>query len=94
MEEENYWKLRKDYDRKRDLLGQGGFGTVFKGKLVHRRTEKIEKAVAIKRIEKVRITSTSQEAAISVNRELAQKKLNHPNVAKLLFVDDEEEDFL
>ena len=97
MEEESGWKIRKDYDSTRDLLGRGGYGAVFRGKLVNLNNEIIEKIIAIKQIDKAKIfnqTSAAEQAAISVNIEMIQKKLNHPNVVKLLLADDEENDFL
>lgn len=73
-----------------DILGQGGFGTVFKGTLrISVDTDDgVETSVAIKRLEKARLNET-----ITVDRELVQKKLNHPNVVKLYHV-EENENFL
>ncbi len=84
------WKIL-DYDRK-DKLGQGGFGTVFKGKLRNNQNG-IEVGVAIKRIEKARLDNNETEFK-SVSRELTLKKLTHRNVVKLLLFDDQDEDFL
>ena len=84
------WKIL-DYDRK-DKLGQGGFGTVFKGKLRNNQNG-IEVGVAIKRIEKARLDNNETEFK-SVSRELTLKKLAHRNVVKLLHFDDQDGDFL
>ena len=55
------------------LIGKGGFGTVFEGVWC-------EKLVAIKRIALSNIASNERE-------EEALKKLDHPNVIKLLHVE-------
>lgn len=98
MEEECCWKLNKDYDRKNDFLGRGSYGAVFKGKLISN-DGNIEKVVAIKRIDKAMLMdeityqTEMDTSGMLVIRELIQKKLNHPNVVKLLHV-DEDNDFL
>lgn len=84
------WKIL-DYDRK-DKLGQGGFGTVFKGK-IRNNQDGIEVGAAIKRIEKARLDNNETEFK-SVGRELTLKKLRHRNVVKLLVFEDQDEDFL
>ena len=69
------------YDR-RDILGDGGFGVVFKGNF-----DGVD--VAIKRIELARLRSTT-----FTDREIKyQREMNHPNVVKLLHV-EEDENFL
>ncbi len=78
------------YERK-DLLGSGGFANVFKGRL---KTETVggeiidEREVAIKRIELAK-----KENQLFGERESEQRKLDHPNVVKLLHV-EEDDDFL
>jgi serine/threonine protein kinase len=57
------------------LIGKGGFGTVFEGVWC-------EKLVAIKRIALSNIASNERE-------EEALKKLDHPNVIKLLLVESD-----
>ena len=64
----------KDLDKNK-LLGQGGFGKVFEA--VWR-----DKPVAIKRIPLSDITSNERE-------EEALKKLDHPNIIKLLHVESD-----
>lgn len=85
------WEMMEDYDRKK-ILGQGGFGAVFKGKLKNIQ-DGIEVDVALKRIERVRLDNDETEFK-SVGRELTLKKLNHRNVVKLLHFNDQDEDFL
>ncbi len=60
---------------KNKILGQGGYGTVYEG--VWR-----GKPVAIKRIQLSDIASSERE-------EEALKKLDHPNVIKLLHVESD-----
>jgi serine/threonine protein kinase len=57
------------------LIGKGGFGTVFEGVWCG-------KPVAIKRIPLSDITSNERE-------EKALKKLDHPNVIKLLHIESD-----
>ena len=64
----------RDLDKNK-ILGQGGFGTVFEG--VWR-----GKPVAIKRIQLSDIASSERE-------EEALKKLDHPNIIKLLHVESD-----
>ena len=71
---------------KKDILGQGGFGFVFKGKLVHSKGDN-EVDVAIKRLQTATLSKTFRE------RELKQKELNHQNVVKLYHV-EENNDFM
>ena len=69
-----------------DILGQGGFGFVFKGKLIHYKGDN-EVDVAIKRLQKANLSRTFKE------RELKQKELDHQNVVKLFHV-EENDDFV
>lgn len=71
---------------KEDILGQGGFGFVFKGKLVLPEGDD-EVDVAIKRLQTATLSKTFRE------RELKQKELNHQNVVKLYHV-EENNDFM
>jgi serine/threonine protein kinase len=58
---------------KKQILGQGGYGIVYKGLWG-------EEAVAVKRIQSANTESNEKE-------EEALKSLNHPNVIKLLDVE-------
>ena len=84
-----------DYDRGH-ILGQGGYGTVFKGKLVQRSSDIQVINVAIKRLEKAMLNQQDDETTISmIDRELViQKKLDNPNIVKLLYVEKHDENFL
>ena len=53
---------------RRNRLGEGGYGSVFHGKFNG-------KKVAVKRVELLKVVE---------NEELALKKLDHPNIIKLL----------
>lgn len=80
---------RLDYDRK-DILGQGAYGVVFKGKL----KTKVDKDngifidVAIKRLEIDR-----RETRVSWGREMTLKNLTHPNVVQV-YVEEKDQYFL
>ncbi len=80
----NEWKI--NYDKK-DILGRGNYGIVYKGKLVNLNNDSVFFDVAIKRLVSAMLAKPS-----SVERELEQRKLDHPNVVKLLH-DEEDEDF-
>jgi len=69
-----------------DILAKGGFGFVFKGKLIHSKGDN-EVDVAIKRLQTADLSKTFRE------RELKQKELNHQNVVKLYHV-EEDGDFM
>lgn len=64
------------FDR-RDILGHGGYGVVFKGNI-----DRAE--VAIKRIELARLTPTTFR---EMNH---QREMDHPNIVKLLHVEKDE----
>ncbi len=78
-----------DYD-KNHILGRGGFAIVYRGKLVKNNGDDGQKAdVAIKRIQK-NLKHQNYET-ISMEREfIIQKKLNHPNIVKLLHIEQDE----
>ena len=65
-----------------DILGQGGFGSVFQGKWVP--SDGNEVKVAIKRLQKATLSQTFRE------REQKQKELDHSNVVKLFHVEEDE----
>lgn len=90
---EDEWKIL-DYD-KNQILGQGSYGTVFKGRLVKKNGDDAQVLdVAIKRLEKLNLNYKNDDA-ISMERKLIkQKKLNHPNVVKFLHSEEQDDDFL
>lgn len=67
----------------KEILGRGGFATVFKGELRIKTQDHVSETkvpVAIKRIERAVLDLHPQFR----ERELEQMKLDHPNVVKLL----------
>jgi len=78
--------IKSDFTRK-DILGKGAYGVVFKGILVDNDGVKV-KDVAIKRFEIAR-----EETDVSSSREIMLKRLNHPNVVQL-YVEEEDANFL
>lgn len=78
------------------MLGKGGYATIFKGKLmIANKSEGVRRVaeVAIKQLEKLKLNQCDE--TISMDRELQiQKRLDHPNVVKLLHFEDQHEDFL
>ncbi len=73
----------------KEILGRGGFATVFKGELTVKTQDHVSETkipVAIKRIERARLDLHPQFK----ERELEQMKLDHPNVVKLLDVDQDD----
>ncbi len=78
--------IKSDFTRK-DILGKGAHGVVFKGILVDNDGVKV-KDVAIKRFEIAR-----EETDVSSSREIMLKRLNHPNVVQL-YVEEEDANFL
>ena len=85
MENTNNWRI--DYDRK-VVLGRGGFGATFLGKLINKETGLVEMQVAIKRIV---IDEVPESEKVLVDREMIQMELNHPNVVKLLHCEEQGE---
>jgi len=85
---EDEWK-KLDYD-KSHILGQGGYAIVFKGRLIKNNGDDVQVVdVAIKRLEKK--LNHQIDEMISMEREFViQKKLNHPNVVKLLHIKQDE----
>ena len=83
-----------DYDRGH-ILGQGGYETVFKEKLVQRSSDIQVINVAIKRLEKAMLNQQDDETISMIYRELViQKKLDHPIIVKFLHVEKHDENFL
>lgn len=74
------------FPKEPEVLGSGGFGTVFKGTLHG-------DPVAIKRIDKTEFIQPKEPFDKRNSRlqreEQAMKILNHPNVLKLLHVEDD-----
>ncbi len=72
-------KKRIEYDRS-NILGRGGFAVVFRGTFDG-------KPVAVKRLQE-------DTVAIDVQREeTALRRLDHPNVIRLIHVENDDEDF-
>lgn len=73
-------------DRK-DILGRGGYGAIFKGSLSVNNKDGVEGTeiidVAVKRLEIDTLEMNMKE------RELKQMELNHPNVVKLLHYEED-----
>lgn len=82
----NAKELKIQYDPK-DLLGQGGFGFVFRGTF-RKADEDTPIPVAVKRIQFV----AGYVSPIDGREEEALMKLNHVNVVRLFHVENQEND--